>query len=98
MTYGAANGDIIKHEGQKTLKGRDAKGNHKKLTVQLAKATKSLYSIGKGVRTGHKVVFDEEESYILHKASGVKTPLRTEKEVFVFDLTIPKMVFTGPGK
>ena len=101
VTYGAANGGILRNEGEKDITGKDCKGHNKKVTVQLAKVTKPLYSIGKSVKTGHKIVFDDdsgEGAYILHKASGSKTPLRFERGVYVFDLLIPKSGFKGRGQ
>ena len=60
-------------------------GERKRMTFQVADITKILVSAGKIVSKGHKIVLDGggEGSYILHKATGSRTPLYRKGNVFV---------------
>ena len=42
------------------------------------------------MKAGNKVVMDENDSYIENKKTGLKTPMRLENNVFVFDLWVAK--------
>ena len=61
------------------------------ITVQKAKVHRNLASIGKMVKAGNRVVFDEKDgvntSYMLHKASGSSTAIR-HNGIYEFDLWV----------
>ena len=47
-------------------------------------------SVSKLVEAGYKVIFDEDGSYMLHKAHGDVIKMRKERGVFVVDAYIAK--------
>ena len=60
------------------------------LTMQVAEVTKPLGSVRAMVKAGNKVVFDDGGSYILNKATGVKTNMEDRNGAYVFDIWIPR--------
>ena len=60
------------------------------MTMQVAEVTKPLGSVRTMVKAGNKVVFDEGDSYILNKATGIKTCMEDRTGAFVFDIWVPK--------
>ena len=48
-----------------------------------------MASIRKIADKGNKVVFDGHESYIENKKTGIKTRMRPENGVYVFDVWVP---------
>ena len=58
--------------------------------MQVAEVTKPLGSVRAMVKAGNRVVFDEGDSYILNKATGVKTCMDDRNRTFVFDIWVPK--------
>merc|ERR1712024_277855 len=75
QSYEVANGDEIDNEGEKkfvahmvTVNGEDSGG--KGITAQVCKVHRPLMSVKKICKNGHRVVFDEEGSYIENKWTG----------------------------
>ena len=60
------------------------------MTMQVAEVTKPLGSVRAMVKAGNKVVFDDGDSYILNKATGVKTRMEDRNGAFVFDIWVPR--------
>ena len=56
------------------------------MSFRVADVTKPLGAVSKICHKGNKVVFDVEGSYIEHKATGARTPLREERGVYVLDI------------
>ena len=99
VEYTAANGKRLPNRGCKDLDVCTADGTMRKMRVQLADIHKPLFSIGRSTARGHRVVLDEGgDSYIEHRGSGHRVPLRKEKGVFVFDLwvKVPSEGFSRP--
>ena len=57
---------------------------------QLAAINKPLISVSKLIENGYKVVFDGDNSYILHKRTKKIIKMRKERGVFVVDAYISK--------
>lgn len=53
------------------------------MTFQLANVTKPLAPAGRITGRGHRIVLDEDNAYILHKATNRKVPLYKKGNVFV---------------
>ena len=53
-----------------SLKGISEEGLGRGLVAQVADVNKALLSVSRLVRSGYKVVFDEEESYIEDRRTG----------------------------
>ena len=63
------------------------------------KLTKPLLSVFDMIcKKKNRVVYDDEESYILHKPSNTKIPLRQENRLFYLDLwvRVPKKLSDHP--
>ena len=56
------------------------------MTFRIADITKPLASVKRICDRDNGVVFDIDSSYIGHKASGHKTPMRHEKGVYLLDV------------
>ena len=78
--YVAAGGQPTRNEGEKTLEMVTREGQVRKMTFQVAKTHKALGSVSKIGANGSTVIFDDEGSYILNKATGERTLLRQEME------------------
>ena len=90
LKYRAANGTSIANEGERSLKGYTNEANRVDMTMQVAKVTKPLGSVRAMLKAGNRVVFDEGDSFIMNKASGVKTVIEDRNGAFVFDIWVPK--------
>ena len=90
-TYASADGSILQNKGRKTLEGYNAEGNKVRMEWQLAKVTKPLMSVGRLTDKGHRVIFDNSVpggGVIVHKETGVKTPLRKRNGTYEFDVWV----------
>ena len=90
LKYRAANGTPIKNEGERELQGYTGEGNKANMTMQVAAVTKPLGSVRAMLKAGNRVVFDEGDSFIVNKATGVKTVIEDRNGAFVFDIWIPR--------
>ena len=90
LKYRAANGTAILNEGEKPIRGYSNEANLIDMTMQVAEVTKPLVSVRAMVKAGNKVVLDNGDSYILNKATGVKTRMEDRNGAFVFDIWVPK--------
>ena len=97
MHYTAANGSQIRNFGEKKIIGKDGTGRPLSITMQCADVRKPLASVSKMAEFGNKIVFDEDGSYIENKTTKLRTPLRKERGVYVFDLWIPKLPLIDSG-
>ena len=90
LKYRAANGTPIKNEGERELQGYTGEGNKASMTMQVAAVTKPLGSVRAMLKAGNRVVFDEGDSFIVNKTTGVKTVIEDRNGAFVFDIWIPR--------
>ena len=86
--YVAANGAPIRNEGERTLAMVTQEGQVRQMVFQVAKTKKALASVSKIVANGNRVIFDDEGSYIMNKATGELTALRLENGVYLLDVCI----------
>ena len=86
--YVAAGGQPIRNEGEKKLEMVTREGQVRRMTFQVAKTHKALGSVSKICANGNTVIFDDEGSYILNKATGERTMLRQENGVYLLDVRI----------
>ena len=59
------------------------------MDIQIADVKKPLGSVRKMCESGNRVVFDEDGSYIEHKASGNRTEIAKEGSVYVVRMWLP---------
>jgi hypothetical protein len=70
VTYQVANGDEIENLGQKIIPVITDEGYIRGMQPQIANVTTSLESVRQMYNSGHMVVFDGPESFVMHKATG----------------------------
>ena len=87
--YFGAGGDPLKNLGSQRVSARDASGQLLTLEFDIVdKVTKPLASVHSIAKKGNAVVFEDDGGYVLHKASGKKTPLRLEGKLYYLDLWV----------
>lgn len=88
LHYVAAGGARIPNVGQKRVKFATHDGQVSAMTFQVADINKPLASVSKICKKGHRVIFDDDGSFIEHKVSGKKTYLKEKNGVYVLDAWI----------
>jgi hypothetical protein len=78
----AANGTRMENYGGMKVKF-EKDGKRKAMDFQVTDCKKPLASVAKIIEKGNRVVFDEDDSYILNKATGEKIKLERERGTFV---------------
>ena len=86
--YVAASGAPIRNEGEKVLKMVTPEGQVRQMTFQVANISRALGSVSKMCANGNAVIFDDDGSYILNKATGEVTWLRQENGVYLLDVGV----------
>ena len=86
MNFLAANGDKIPNQGEKKLRVVTQEGLERSMLFQVAPVTKPLGSVSKICKKGHRVVFDDDGSYIENKITGEYMNLREKNGVYVLDV------------
>ena len=70
-------------------------GTWTELLFQIAAIDKPLVSVSKLNEAGYKVVFDDNNSYIMHKKTKKAIKMKKAKGVFVVDAYVPKKPDAG---
>ena len=70
VTYQVANGEELDNEGEKIVPVITDCGHLQAMKSQIAAVTASLTSVRQLIKSGHAVVFDGSESFIIHKTTG----------------------------
>ena len=108
QSYEVANGDEIDNEGEKkfiahmvTVEGADSGG--KGITAQVCKVHRPLMSVKKICKNDHRVVFDEDGSYVENKVTGEKIKVVEEDGEYVLDVwvntkDVKESTFGGQGR
>ena len=104
VEYEVANGEAIPNLGERRLRGETQEGNPVGITAQVCAVNKCLLSVWRLNQSGHQVIFDGEESRIVHKADGRTTKLTAEKGIYTLKVKLKRPVeeddtpgFTRPG-
>jgi hypothetical protein len=85
--YRAANGQMIIDEGSRVLFYKDGKDT-RAIRARVGDVSKGLVSVSEMVDCGHRVVFDCDGSYAVHKQTGKKTYFKRRNKVFEIDVDI----------
>ena len=93
--YRAANGSVIRNHGQRIITGRTDEGTLVSMPLQVADVSKVLGSVREMVKSGNRVVFDEDAngnciSFLECKATNVKTAIKERNGTYQFDIRVPK--------
>ena len=86
--YRTASGNLIANQGEKRVTLRTESGELRTMTFQVADVTKPLASAGRITARGHRIVLDDDDSYIMHKTTHRKVPLYKKGNVFVMRVNV----------
>ena len=87
-TYRAANGQGVQDEGKVKAEVINEKGVWKRLTARAIPISKPIASAAKICKAGHEIVLNSQGGIIRNTYTGDITPLRIERDVFVFDVWV----------
>ena len=98
--YECANGGQIQNLGERKFLGWTEEDGQKAVIAQVCVVTKNLLSVSGMTRNGHRVVFDDDGSYIEDKASGEKSWMHKVNGMYMLKLWVSKknprrQVFSG---
>ena len=96
--YRAANDTKIAIHGKKQLLGYTREGSQIGIDVQIADVMKALDSVRRICEVGHRVVFDEDGSYVENKSTGERIDLANQGGSYVFSLWVPRKTERALGK
>ena len=103
--YEVANGETIDNEGEKTFvgypMGLDGLGQGRKVTAQVCKVHQPLLSVKKMCKAGHRIVFDDEGSYVENKVTGARIVIGGDENWYGVDFWVRRdgaADFHGPGR
>ena len=85
VTYASATGAPIPNLGEQVLPLLTEEGSLRSMTFQAAPVDRALGSVKRMCSSGHRVVFDDDGSYIVHKATGEVNWLREERGNYMLD-------------
>ena len=88
VTYEVANGIRIANLGERQFEGVTEDGGVKNITAQVCEVNKALLSVSKAVKAGHRVVFDDNGSYIENKETGEVTWLVEEGGMYALKMWV----------
>ena len=108
QSYEVANGDEIDNLGEKkfighmiTTEGGDSGGRG--ITAQVCNVHRPLMSVKRMCKSGHRVTFDDEGSYVENKCTGEKLRIIEEDGEYLLDVWVKaketgSATFGGQGK
>ena len=85
----SASGDPIPNYGELTIPMLTRESTARAMKFQAAGVAKPLGSVKRMIMAHHRVVFDEEGSYIENKLTGEINMLREEDGNFMLDVWVP---------
>ena len=89
MGFISATGEEIPNLGEAVLPIWTRENTWRSMQMQAAEVVKPLASVAKICRASHKVVFDDEGSYIMNKETGETQALRQEDGNYMLDVWVP---------
>ena len=87
--YASATGEPIPNLGEQQLPFATEEGSMRAMTFQAAPVAKPLGSVKRICQAGHYVIFGEDGSYIVNKATGELNWLREQSGNYMLDVWIP---------
>ena len=88
VNYASATGQPIPNLGEQRLPLWTSEGSLRSMTFQAAPVSRPLGSVKRMAASGHRVVFDDDGSYIENKVTGEINWLREEKGNYMLDFWI----------
>ncbi len=93
VKYEVANGVRIPNLGEKEFVGVSEEGLVKTVTAQVCAVNKALLSVKKVTKSGNRVVFDEDGSYVENKQTGERMWLEEKNGMYVLSMWVKKAGF-----
>ena len=93
VEYEVANGVRMPNLGEKRFKCTSTEGVERELTMQVCEVNKGLLSVSKIAQKQHRVVFDDEGSYIEDKATNEKLWLLERGGMYILKVWVRKEGF-----
>ena len=78
------------NRGERTVGMKTTEGETAWMKFQVTDVNKALGAVKPLCAAGNKVVFDDEGSYILNKATGKITKMEEKRGVYVIRVWVPK--------
>ena len=88
--FRAANGSLIKHFGQRSVRGMGDQFQLLSMTAQVADVSNTLGSVYRMLKSGNKVHFEPGLCYIEHIKTGKRTPIIERNGAFEVGLWVPR--------
>ena len=102
LHYVSASGNRLPNKGEQKVRFLTKDGTWASLMFQLAGINKPLVSVSRLIDEGWKVVFDDEESYMLHKKTNRKIVMERTRGVFSIEAFVEpeskEPVFSQPAR
>ena len=87
--YKLADGSFIPHKGNKTFKSVTDLGLEKQLTASVTDVVQPLLSVAQVVRSGSRVIFDKNGSYI-EDENKERIPLESRGGMYTLKMWVPR--------
>ena len=95
VEYEVANGVQIPNMGEREFVGVTEYGAERSIFAQVCDVNRGLLSVRKVTKSGNKVVFDEDGSYIQNKATGEITMLKENAGMYELVMGSRGRIFSG---
>ena len=83
VSYGVANGESVKNEGESMIGLETEEGAIRGLCFQVAKVSRALCSVTAIAETGHRVVLEENGGYIQSLTDGSIIKVRRDNGIYI---------------
>ena len=87
-SFTSATGEEMPNYGEKQVLMLTSSGTMNAMRVQTSNTKKFLGSVSRVMKAGNRVVFDEDGSYVVNKATGETTWMREERGIFKIDVWV----------
>ena len=101
VRYTVATGHTVPNEGERRMRGCANDRAARDITMQVADVHKPLCAMSKVCKAGHRIILDDDGSYIQHKRTGEKTELKQKNGVYVLQFWVApssQQVFARQGQ
>ena len=95
--YECANGSQIPNLGERKFLGWTEEEGQTAVVAQVCAVTKNLLSVSGMTRNGHRVVLDDDGSYIEDKTSGEKSWMHKVNGMYMLKLWVSKKTSKKAG-
>ena len=87
-TYLTANGSKLQDEGRRSIFVKSQEGQTRGIRARVGRVSKNLLAMADLVDTGHRVIFDSDGSYAVHKQTKKRLNFTRRRNVFEADFEV----------